>query len=442
MLARLATWCLLPAALGQALLLEHATVIDGTGAPAQPGVSIAIEGGRITGLGAELAAPPGATVLDVSGKFLIPGLWDMHVHLRGLERSFRTLVAHGITGIRDMYSGVAPASLAPWRRPAYAPRFVVPGLLDGPMLKDAPGAFGVSTAEEAKEAVDVLVASGAEFIKVYSGLPREAYFAIAEEARRIGAVFAGHVPEAVSPAEAARAGQLSQEHLLNVLLACSDREEELRAGRVALLSDASISAPERARRLGFPDPGPLVSSLNEQKCASLLETFLDYGVWHTPTLAVLQTVAAGGSALRQHPLAADLGDAAYEALRRRAAALLEAHLSLTRRMHRAGIGLLAGSDAGPSTPVPLGEGLHQELELLVEAGLTPLEALQTATRNPALYFGVLGLMGTLETGKVADIVVLDANPLEDIRNTRRIHAVVMRGVLFPRATLDLFQAGY
>jgi cytosine/adenosine deaminase-related metal-dependent hydrolase len=426
---------------GQSLLLQHATLIDGTGAPPRPDISIAIQAGRITGIAADLEPPPGASVVDVSGKFVIPGLWDMHVHLRGLERSFRTLVANGITGIRDMYSGVAPASMAPWRTPVYAPRFVVPGMLDGPMLEDAPGAFGVKDAEEAKEAVDVLVAGGAEFIKVYSGLPREAYFAIAEETRRIGAAFAGHVPEAVSPAEAARAGQLSQEHLLNVLLACSDREEELRAQRVALLTDGSISAAERARRLGFPDPGPLLSSHNEQKCADLLETFVDYGVWHTPTLAVLKTVAEGGDAVRRHPLSLGLDETGYAAFRRRAAALLEAHLALAGRMHRAGVGLLAGSDAGPNTPVPLGTGLHQELELLVQAGLTPLEALQTATRNPALYFGTLSLMGTLETGKIADIVVLEANPLEDIRNTRRIDAVVMRGVLFPHPTLELFRTG-
>ncbi len=433
---------LLPAAFGQSLLIRHATLIDATGAPPQPDVSISIEAGRITRIAPDaeqdIEPAPGVTVIDASGKFLIPGLWDMHVHLHGLEGNFHTLVANGITGIRDMYSGVAPRDLSPWRTLVYAPRFVVPGLIDGPMRTPAPGSLSVKNAEEAKEAVDLLVGSGAEFIKVYSGLSRESYFAIADEARRIGAVFAGHVPEAVSPAEAAQAGQLSQEHLINVLLACSTRESELRAERVALLTDPSLSAAERARRLGFPDPQVLTDTYDPQKAADLFETFADYGVWHTPTLVVLKTVADGGESVRKHRLMEGLDDEGFAALRARARALLQRHQKLVRDMHEAGVGFLAGTDAGPPTPVPLGVSLHQELELLVESGFTPMEALQTATRNPAFYFGILSLMGTLEQGKIADIVLLKKNPLEDIRNTREIDSVIMRGIYFPRQTLDKY----
>ena len=318
-------------------------MIDGTGGPPLARVSVLVRDGLIARIGQRIEVPPGTAVVDASGKFLIPGLWDMHAHLSGMEASFRALLSHGITGVRDMYSGMAPRDYARWRNTPISVRMVVGGWVDGP---DAPNE------DEARTRVKLLVANGAEFIVTGKNLSREAYLALAAECRRIGAAFAGEVPDAVTAQEAAAEGQLSLEYVR--------------------------------------DPS-----------ASAFEVFRDHGTWITPILVSGRT----------DPRVAG-------------------------EMHRAGVSLLAGTDSAE----PLGSSLHRELELLVASGLTPMEALQTATRNPAFYFGTLPLMGTLEEGKVADIVILDANPLEDIRNTRKIDGVVMRGTYFSRQALETLAA--
>jgi imidazolonepropionase-like amidohydrolase len=424
------------ALLAQPLVFRHVTVIDATGGPPIPNTTVITRGGLIERITTDAEPPQGATIIDAAGKFLIPGLWDMHVHVTDLERDFRTLTAYGITGIRDMYSGFAPEVYSPWRARAMTPRIVAAGMIDAPVRPPSPAAFGVATADDARLAVQLLAANRAEFIKVYSSLSREAYFAMADEARRIGMAFAGHVPESVSPREAAEAGQLSQEHLINILLSCSTREEELRAERVALLTDRTLSVMERARRFGWPQEGGLFDTYDPQKAAALFEAFVDHGVWHTPTLVVSKYHAEATPENRGFMMLDGLSPEGYAPFAAHVRAVLGRYQKLVGYMHAAGVALLAGSDAGPATGLPLGLSLHEELELLVQSGLTPMEALQTATRNPAFYFGILTLMGTVEEGKSADLILLDANPLEDIRNTRKISAVVMRGAYFSREILD------
>jgi len=374
---------------------------------------------------------PGVVVIDASGEFLIPGLWDMHVHLDAQGSELRTLAANGITGIREMYSAIPIATLSAWRARPENPRIAAAGFLDGPLMLTSgparPDAYAVGNAEEARQAVGLLQARGADFLKVYNGLPREAYFAIAQESKRLGVPFAGHVPEAVSPAEASEAGQLSQEHLINILLACSSQEEELRAQRISTMNDPAISPVERALQLGFPDPQGLFNTYDDAKAAALFRTFVKNGTWHTPTLALLQGFLADKERARRLLYMQDLSAEVFDGWMARISALLDRYKKLVRDMHRAGVDFLAGTDTGPNNPVPVGVGLHDELELLVESGFTPMEALQTATRNPARYFGRLKDMGTIEPGKLADLVLLSANPLDDIRNTRKIAVVILRG---------------
>jgi len=377
---------------------------------------------------------PGVVVIDATGEFLIPGLWDMHVHLDAQGSELRTLAANGITGIREMYSAIPIATLGAWRARPENPRIAAAGFLDGPLMLTSgparPDAYAVGNAEEARQAVRLLQARGADFLKVYNGLPREAYFAIAQESKRLGIPFAGHVPEAVSPAEASEAGQLSQEHLINILLACSSREEELRAQRVSTMNDPAISPVERALQLGFPDPQGLFNTYDDAKAAALFKTFVKNGTWHTPTLALLQSFLADKQRARRLLYMQDLSAEVFDGWMARISALLDRYKKLVRDMHRAGVDFLAGTDTGPNNPVPVGIGLHDELELLVDSGFTPMEALQTATRNPARYFGRLKDMGTIEPGKLADLVLLSANPLDDIRNTRKIAVVILRGRVF------------
>lgn len=453
--------CLAPLR-AQTLIIRHATVIGLVSAKPLKNYSVAIQGGRILAVSRKLKVPRGAQIIDANGKFLIPGLWDMHMHLGLPEAFLPMLTANGITGIREMFTGLPLPLIQQYRARSDAPHIVAPGFLDGPLMLTAgappPGAFAVGTAQQARFAVDLIKRSGYDFIKVYSGLPREAYFAIAQEARAIGIPFAGHVPESVSPLEAAQAGQRSQEHLLNIMLACSTDEDALRAERLRVMNSTELSAEARLRILGFPDPKGLFDTYDPAKAAKLFAAFVQNGVWQTPTLALLEGFAYPDQLVndpsfhylpeswrktarpRDKPYMQDLSPAELHMWTQRAQALLTRYKQLVGDMHRAGVEFLAGTDTSLTNPVIPGVGLHRELALLVESGLTPLEALATATKNPAQYFGVLNQLGTIEPGKIADLVLLDANPLADIHNTQKIRAVFVRGRYFTRADLDALLA--
>jgi hypothetical protein len=381
------------------------------------------------------------------------------VHITAPEIAFPLLVANGITGVREMYSGIALAAVRQWKLRPDAPRLFAPGFVDGPLMGGGgswPDAVAVANAEQARLAVRLLQADGADFLKVYSSVPREAFLALAEEARAVGIPIAGHVPEEVSPLEASEAGMRSEEHLNNILLTASTRELQLRAERVATMYDPQITGEQRLRLLAWPLLSGLVDTYDETKAAALFETFRKNGTWQTPTLAILAGFAhelddefvndphrrflpkTWTSNWDPHAIVylRDLSPAEYEVLHQRMRMLLTRYMKLVSDMHRAGVELLAGTDTNPFNPVLPGWGLHEELALLQDSGLTPIEALQTATRNPARYFGILSETGTIEEGKSADLVLVDADPLEDIHNTQKIGGVVLRGHYYSRHDLD------
>ncbi len=441
----------------QALVIENVTVIDATGAPPRPGMSVGIDHGQIVAIQKKIKAPKGADLVDGTGKFLIPGLWDMHVHIASPDIFFPLLIANGITGVREMFTGIPMQTIRMWRMRAGLPRIFAAGFLDGPlMIQPPPGAFAVANAVQARLAVQALAGSGVDFLKVYNSIPRDAYFAIAEQARALGIPFAGHVPEAVSTGEASDAGQRSEEHLINVLLDCSTNAEALRAARVATMTSDKITGEARLRALAWPDPEGLFDTYSEEKAAQLFAKFVKNGTWHTPTLVVLDGFArARDDQFLRDPrrrflprqwtdtwdprvtfFLRDLSPEDYEAVRLRIAALLARYKTLVGDMNKAGVEFLAGTDSSGWNPVLPGFGLHQELALLVESGLTPMQALQAATRNPARYFNKLDEWGTVEVKKSADLVLLNANPLEDIRNTQKIEAVIMRGRYYARKDID------
>ena len=226
---RLCLFGLASAGLAQTLIFEHATVIDATGAPPRKNFSVMVRDGRIASVTrrtkAGAGSEAGARVIDARGKYLIPGLWDMHVHITAPEIVFPLLLANGITGVREMYSGVSLATVRQWKQLPDAPRMYAPGFIDGPLMNGKlPDAIAVSNAEQARLAVRFLQAEGADFIKIYSSVPRDAFLALAEEARVAGIPIAGHVPEEVSPVEASDQGMRSEEHLNNFLLGASTRE--------------------------------------------------------------------------------------------------------------------------------------------------------------------------------------------------------------------------
>jgi imidazolonepropionase-like amidohydrolase len=241
-----------------------------------------------------------------------------------------------------------------------------------------------------------------------------------------------------------------------MLLDCSTNAGELRAARIATMTSAKITGEARLRALAWPDPEGLFDTYSQEKAAQLFAKLVKNGTWQTPTLVVLSGFARARDDEFTHdphrrflpkewtdswdPRATfylrDLSPEDYDVLHLRIVALLTRYKKLVGDMRKAGVEFLAGTDSSGWNPVLPGFGLHEELALLVESGLTPMEALQSATRNPARYFNKLGEMGTIEVKKAADLVLLNADPLEDIHNTQKIEAVIMRGRYYSRKELD------
>jgi hypothetical protein len=286
-------------------------------------------------------------------------------------------------------------------------------------------------------------------VKVYSLLPRDAYFGIADEAKRQGISFAGHVPISVSAAEASDAGPKSIEHLTGVLLACSSREDEFRAQLAAEIAKNGMTGALSG--MSRRQSKQITESFSNQKAAALFARFAKNGTWQCPTLTVLHNMAylddknvTNDPRLKYMPpfLRRNWDPSTDFRMRTmtpadyaNAKASFQKSLEVVRGMRRAGVEIIAGTDTLNPYCFP-GFSLHDELGLLVRAGLTPLDALQTATINTAKFLGKLDSLGTVEQGKIADLVLLDANPLEDIGNTKKINAVVMNGRLFDRKALD------
>lgn len=432
----------------QPLVFTHATVLDMTGAPAKSDMTVIVAGGRITVVGksSNVRLPKNAQVVDATGKYLIPGLWDMHVHIfnhtsragtNNRDVYFPLLIANGVTGVRDMWTDPNDLKLArEWQRDIEAGDMLGPRIAPGSSIVDGvptflPNALGVSTPDEARRAVRMLKAAGAGFIKVYWNLSPEAYYAIADEAKKLGIAFAGHVPFSVSAADASDAGQKSIEHLTGILETCSTKEAEFHKAR-----EWTPALAEEMWR-----------TYNDQKCRALFARFAKNGTWHTPTLALHRMLALRreedfkrDARLRYIPKDTAQGwlnpptdgESIDQKTRR---ARFRRLLEVVGMMHQAGVPLLTGSDLG-NPFMFAGFSLHDELELLVQAGLTPLEALKTATVNPAKYLGMSGSLSTIEKGKIADLVLLEANPLENISNTQKVAAVVANGRYLPKESLQ------
>jgi len=416
-----------------------------------PNQTVLIDGAKIVLVShpRNVGIPKHAVRINGSGKYLIPGLWDMHTHVAGVsarpewgKHLLPVFLAHGVTGIRDM--GGDLAALKEWRRTAAQ----IPGpemIVAGPFLDTTAQGYGspqeviaVTTPEEARAAVRKLHAEGANFIKIGSRLTRALYFAIADETGKLNMAFTGHVPDAVPVEEASFSGMGSMEHLFGVMLQCSSKSAELRK-RLA-------EAKDRAERAKIADE--IEATFSEEIAGALFKEWAKRGTYQTPTLvwtrntSMLDKGNPADPSLRYVPEAlrkewspANADKIVSLAGRAFYARKLKNDLRLVGLMHKAGVPLLAGSDALDPFVFP-GDSLHSELELLVSAGLSPVEALRTATINAARFMAQERQRGEVRAGRVADLVMLDDDPLKDIRNTRKVHAVFSRGVYYTRTELD------
>jgi imidazolonepropionase-like amidohydrolase len=422
--------------------------------------------------------------VDGSGKFLIPGLWDMHLHLRGDSRvpRFTTfgevlLVANGITGVRlmaglpkffEMQRGIQAGELLGPRMFLASRNFdgLIPAQKLPPKRGDTAGeaeewqsvgvgeiprAYQITTAAQAKAAVAEAKASGVEFLKIHNELTPEAYFAIAAEAKANGLYLTGHVPTGVPVSVLSDTGMRSIEHWAGYLEGCSTREDEILKGQLAALS---LPAAERGRR-NAELRRMAVDSYSAEKCAALAARFVKQGTWISPTFmpeggaratadrnadlakyvfaplrARWQQQIAGAAAAP--PAAPPIPSAPEQELAR---AVEQRRHDIIAVMKKGGVQFVVGTDSGGAWRIP-GRSLHEGLNEMVEAGLTPMETIVAATSSSARLLRREKDLGSAQTGKMADLVLLDANPLQDIANTRRINAVIVNGRLMDRKTLD------
>jgi imidazolonepropionase-like amidohydrolase len=421
--------------------ITHVTVIDVAAGTKLPDRTVILQGERIVSVAAAVSASaPRGHVIDAHGGFLIPGLWDMHVHIQDLE-DLPLYIANGVTGVRLMFGSKNPKELR--ARLATAP--IGPQILMGSAILDGDppvwqGSYVVHKPEDARRIVDEIRTGGADFVKIYNGIPRDAYFALADEANKQNIPFVGHLPFEIRASEASDAGQRSIEHLTGIAIACSKREQNLMKDLRPLRYIENTNLIAEAIR-----------SFDAAKCQDLLAQFRRNQTWQVPTLTVHRSMAfLNDGHFTSDPrlvyMSSDVRSrwqpqndfrfrrwppAEFQLHRE----LLNADKSLVGIMFRAGVPLLAGTDAMNPYCIP-GFSLHDELALLVESGLTPLAALQSATLRPAEFLGRAEELGSVAPGKLADLVLLGADPLADIHNTTQIQAVWFHGKYFDRTALD------
>jgi len=438
----------------QTLTITNGTVVDVSNGALRRGTTVVIEGNRITGVGPSAAAPkPRGQVVDATGLFVIPGLWDMHTHAYfGWPNDFGDnyvmplFIANGVTGIRDMGSDLDAVLRA--RREVAAHRITGPRMwVSGPMLDGPQVAFAASiaitTPDDGRKAVAMLTGKGVDFIKIQSGVPREAYFAIAAEAKKEGIAIEGHVPDAIRASEAVAAGQRTFEHLIGIFEASTPNEDSYLKRKYGAGND-SLANKFLATFLNGYDAAreaSIIQLLAKDKVWQCPTLFWERGQWlvdvidftkdpdvaYTPRTWIdkkypsMQKAIAEG--MDPDPLDVRQRFVAHE-------------LDIVRKLHVAGVPFLAGTDTPAGVGVTPGISLHLELQRFVSAGFTPLEALQTATINPARFMGKLSDFGSVQKGRIADLVILRANPLDDIANTRAIGGVVADGKYWSQGEIE------
>ncbi len=434
------------------VVLLGGTVIDATGAPPRRDTAVVLAGDRITWLGpaAHLPAPAGAQVVDCRGKYVLPGLHDMHTHGADLEQLFPALhLANGVTAVREMWG--YPENRATRdkieRGELLGPRITLASsIVDGPVSLLEPPVTKVATDAEARAAVRTARAEGAAFVKVYSYLPREPFLAIADECRKLGLPFAGHWSFRMTMAESSDLGQRSFEHFFGVPIDTSTRRDELLGVLAATPFDPA--APRNFFNTYRELDRQAALAPSQARTAAFFGKLSANGSRLCPTMVLNRAMTLPADTYTHDPrlkyVPRDIREFWADRIKlyspvtpaeiAQQKAYLEARFALIAAADQAGVGFLGGTDCLNPYSFP-GFGLHDELDILVEAGLSPMRALQTVTRDAACFLGQGATSGTVSVGKVADLVVLDANPLEDIGAVRRIDTVVTRGRVLGRAKL-------
>lgn len=383
-------------------------------------------------------------IIDGTDKYIIPGLWDMHTHLLWslpeFNRHNKMMIANGVTGFRDMWGSDSIASLVKQKFSSgeliHQRFYRTNHMLDGePELWE--GAGEVSSPEEAITKVDsIFNSTDADFIKVYSSLTKESFEAIAKRSKELGVPFMGHIPQEVPVLDAIEAGLKSVEHLNGLLMSLSLEKDSI----------------YKNMALGIqPNPMMLIQTQSDDKIEEIANKLIEFESYVTPTFTVKQ---GNNKKLNQYPINEDKLDAYIPANIKEKWVLnpqyalppfvlgliadtYKREVEIVNLLNKQGVSFLAGTDAANSNPFTYaGFSLQEELSNLVDAGLTPNQALQSATINPAKFIGQSDSLGLVKSGFLADLVILKDNPLEEIKNTRKIENVISNGVLYNTQAID------
>jgi imidazolonepropionase-like amidohydrolase len=469
-----------PVTVTSSTLIDNVTIVDVRDGSLRAARAIALDGSRIVRVASagSIRAAGAAETVDAAGKYAVPGFLDMHAHaLAAADRrppSWPLMIANGITGFREM-SG-SPELIERGQR---LDKEIADGAVTAPALLAQPGRLfslipdgrrvGIATAEAAAEEVRRQKAQGAGFIKIIA-VNREVFFATVDEAKKQGLSVVGHLSPVVSATEASNAGMRAMEHLGAGLIAaaidCSTDETAIRD---------EVRRRAAAPRLAPPSPPPLavvlrllanpliiqigdadlaervLATWSEERCRTLARTFVRNGTWQIPTLIRLRTMQFGADpAYRADPnlryvdaptrkMWQDVADEFATRVPAHVADIYKRFYDLQLRMvklfKQEGVQMLAGADMTGQWDIP-GFGLHQEFDELAKAGLSPLEILQMTTLNGARFLGREATMGAVEEGKIADLVLLDANPVASAANLHGIWGVVLRGRYLSKAALE------
>ncbi|MBL8272005.1 amidohydrolase family protein [Steroidobacter sp.] len=451
--------------------ITNVRVVDTrTGTVGQP-VDVELAGGRISAIRPAGSSPQAMKKHDGTGRFVVPGYWDMHVHVNGNDAEKWMLpmfAVAGVTGVRDMNGDCfwasdcseSMVSMRSLQRRLESGEVLGPRLLAiasaqvvGPrgLGDDAPSWSAPGNAADARRMVHESQKRGADFIKPYTSIPREAYFELLRAASASGLRLSGHVPMSVNVVEAAEGGQLSIEHAVTPALDCSTYSDGLHERYARWAARESEEGNERGY---YPK---VLASFDSARCDKIISRIAKTRVWYVPTLLTRRFEARSDEkAFREDPrlrlVPTDVrtywtDDADSQAKlfkekpeqKRAYVDFYELGVRLTGKMHAAGVPILVGTDALDSYSFP-GSGFHDEMLELRKAGLSNAAILRAATLSAAEYLGREAEFGTVEPGKAADLVILNADPVQNIENAAKIEAVVLNGRLLARAERQRIEA--